>query len=134
MKPQCLRGHLFTPENTRIYRGKRCCRACHRWHRARTRPERLDLRGRLLAQSIPEPNSGCWLWLGNLAKTGYGTVGIGRRSLGAKRTAYAHRASYEVFVKKIPAGLQIDHLCHLEPVTAAENTRRALAARPEVQT
>lgn len=29
-KPQCKHGHLFTPENTRIYRGERKCRACAR--------------------------------------------------------------------------------------------------------
>lgn len=26
----CKRGHEFTEENTRLYRGKRCCRACAR--------------------------------------------------------------------------------------------------------
>jgi HNH endonuclease len=29
-KTHCINGHEFTPENTRIYRGWRCCRACHR--------------------------------------------------------------------------------------------------------
>ena len=32
---KCKMGHEFTEENTRIYRGKRCCRACARqnYHR-----------------------------------------------------------------------------------------------------
>lgn len=29
-KTHCKRGHEFTSENTRIYRGSRHCRACHR--------------------------------------------------------------------------------------------------------
>jgi hypothetical protein len=28
----CKRGHEFTPENTRVSRGQRACRACHRMH------------------------------------------------------------------------------------------------------
>lgn len=31
-KTHCIRGHEFTPENTRVYRGRRSCRACHRQH------------------------------------------------------------------------------------------------------
>ncbi len=34
----------------------------------RTLPERLD------ALSMPEPNSGCRLWLGSVNATGYGLV------------------------------------------------------------
>nr|WP_279218384.1 NUMOD4 motif-containing HNH endonuclease [Rhodococcus erythropolis] len=29
-KTHCLRGHAFTEENTYLYRGNRCCRACKR--------------------------------------------------------------------------------------------------------
>lgn len=27
-KTHCVRGHPYTPENTSMYRGQRCCRAC----------------------------------------------------------------------------------------------------------
>lgn len=46
----------------------------------------------------------------------------------------AHRVAYELVVGPIPEGLEIDHLCrtrscvrpdHLDPVTHAENCRRA---------
>jgi len=70
----------------------------------------------------------CWLWIGYIDSKGYGGLG-GRR---------AHRIAYELLVGPIPHGLQLDHLCrvtscinprHLEPVTNAENARRARAAR-----
>ncbi len=86
-------------------------------------------------RAIPEPNSGCWLWIGNVdPSTGYGRFGHLNES--------AHRASYEMHVRPIPEGLQIDHLCrvrccvnpkHLEPVTREENLRRGLGVGPAVR-
>lgn len=73
----------------------------------------------------------CWIWTGACADNGYGVFNIGGRNRGA------HRVSYELGVGPIPAGLTIDHLCvvrfcvntsHLEPVTQAENSRRAAAS------
>lgn len=72
----------------------------------------------------------CWIWLAYRNEKGYGVFGLGGKS----RTTSAHRWAYEHFVAPIDTGLTIDHLCrntscvnpaHLEPVTAAENTRRA---------
>lgn len=79
-------------------------------------------------------DDGCWLWTGKLNNSGYGSFGVGARGTGVRG---AHRWSYEYHVGPIPKGLQIDHLCrvrncvnpgHLEPVTAAENNRRAHAS------
>lgn len=78
----------------------------------------------IMDRSIPEPNSGCWLWLGCINKHGYGSYG---RYL-------AHRISYEA--NEIPAGLTIDHLCrvrccvnpdHLEAVTHKVNVLRGVS-------
>jgi len=45
----------------------------------------------------------CWLWTGHVDKIGYG-----RHS-----ASYAHRYSFELHTgKPIPAGRQIDHMCH----------------------
>ena len=60
-------------------------------------------------RSIPEPNSGCWLWemstKGNTLPTMYGnTWYMGRR-------IRAHRASYIAFVGPIPNGLHVCHKC-----------------------
>lgn len=78
---------------------------------------------------------GCWLWTGEVAKTGYGVVrrDTRRRDLGRMG---AHRYFYEAIIGPIPDGLELDHLCrvpacvnpdHLEPVTHAENMRRSLS-------
>lgn len=80
----------------------------------------------LLDRSIPEPNSGCWLWMWAVDGNGYGAI----------CSQLAHRLSYGAFVGPIPPELTIDHKCcvnscinpdHLEPVTRAENTRRQMA-------
>ena len=90
------------------------------------------LRDRIEALSMPEPNCGCWLWLGHLKRNGYGTLGV--KSNGAWRTDHAHRASYEAFIGTVPEGADIDHKCrnrgcvnpqHLEPVTRSANLRRS---------
>lgn len=78
---------------------------------------------------IPEPNTGCWLWIGCLIRTGYGHF---RKD--SKTLILAHRFSYETHVGPIPEGLDLDHLCrvrscvnpeHLEPVTRKENVHRS---------
>lgn len=53
-----------------------------------------DLR-RFESKYIPEPNTGCWLWLDYLYPNGYGHFRRGRKMMGA------HRAAYELFVGEI---------------------------------
>ena len=76
-------------------------------------------------------SDGCWIWTSTITKKGYGRFWFGARS------HRAHRFMYELLVGPIPDGLVLDHLCcetrcvnpaHLEPVTAAENSRRAAAS------
>lgn len=95
---------------------------------------RVTVAERLERLSIPEPNSGCTLWLGSLDAGGYGKV----KGVDTQAPQMAHRVAYETFVGPIPEGLQIDHLCrnracinpqHLEPVTPLVNMQRSLAVR-----
>ena len=81
----------------------------------------------------PEPNTGCWLWLGAMNASGHGA-----RFPGPGEEKMAHREMYRRRVGPIPVGLVLDHLCrnpgcvnpsHLEPVTPRENTLRGLRGR-----
>ncbi|VXA93399.1 HNH endonuclease signature motif containing protein [Citricoccus sp. K5] len=77
----------------------------------------------------------CWIWTGPVNDNGYGVISTGGRE---GRLLRVHRLAYELLVGPIPEGLHIDHVrnkgcasrrCvnpdHLEPVTQAENNRRA---------
>jgi len=88
---------------------------------------------RFLEKVIPEPNSGCWIWLGTVQKNGYA-----RTAFGSRNSGLAHKWSYLNFVGAVPAGLELDHRCrvrccvnpkHLEAITHLENMRRGAAAR-----
>lgn len=93
---------------------------------------------------IPEPNSGCWLWIGAVIKSGrkgvYGVLGKERE----ERLAFggsndlAHRVSYKLHKGALQDSEEIDHTCvntycvnpdHLEIVTREENVRRAYFRR-----
>jgi hypothetical protein len=85
---------------------------------------------RFTEKFIPEPMSGCWIWLACLASNGYGRFGVGT----AKHIP-AHRFSFEHKHGPVPPGLELDHECrvkacvnpdHVAPVTHAENMARAV--------
>jgi hypothetical protein len=87
-----------------------------------------SLRQRIESKFIPEPNSGCFLWLGYLNDKGYAKIRIGNQ------LQFVHRVYYEMERGPIPAGTVTDHLCkvkccvnpaHLEMVTSQVNGQRA---------
>lgn len=72
-------------------------------------------------------STGCVGWMGAKIPSGYGTIWFNGR------TVKVHRVAYLLAHGNLPA-LPLDHLCrnkgctnpnHLEPVSVAENTRRA---------
>jgi hypothetical protein len=86
---------------------------------------------RFEAKFIPEPMSGCWLWIGATDENGYGRFGDWQD--GRTRMFLPHRISYELHVGPIPDGLVLDHLCrtpscvnpdHLDPVRQRVNVLR----------
>lgn len=124
-KEACPNGHPYG----RGWAGRRICNACRRERRAR---ERRSLSEYLWAR-IERDASGCWLWAGSIASTGYGTGSFRGRGF------LAHREVYALILGEMPPEtLVLDHLCrvrscvnpaHLEPVTIAENVRRGAEAR-----
>lgn len=89
---------------------------------------------RILDKAIPEPNSGCWLWMGALCnpRYGYGHVTLNGRN------ETVHRAVWMLSRGPISPGMEIDHGCknpycvnidHLELVTKAENLARRSKTR-----
>jgi hypothetical protein len=65
------------------------------------------LQERFNAKYVPEPNSGCWLWLGALMPNGYGRFEMHRFD------EYAHRASWILHRGAITDGLYVLHKCDI---------------------
>jgi len=68
------------------------------------------LEERFEAKVMPEPNSGCWLWVGSWNQDGYGGIAVPGR--GHER---AHRVSWEIAHGSIPLGLMVLHSCDTPP-------------------
>lgn len=87
---------------------------------------------RLLDKTTFNTRTGCWEWTASRTPGGYGAF----NAPGVARNA--HRALYVLMVGPIPKDRHLDHICrnrrcvnpdHLEPVTQAENNRRAAAVK-----
>lgn len=81
----------------------------------------------LWERALPEPNTGCWLWLGYIDRGGYGRISWSGRNVGS------HQIAYGLHHGTVPTGLEVDHLCrvrscvnpkHLEAVPRRVNVLR----------
>ena len=96
------------------------------WYKHPSLPFDLDW---LYRWAMPEPNSGCMLWLGGLNDGGYGTVHLFGRKMNA------HRAAFWLANGREAVGLDVDHNCrvrccvnpaHLEAVPHRVNIIRGI--------
>lgn len=70
-----------------------------------TGPKPRDPREIFDALYIPEPNSGCWLWLGTFNGAGYGMIAV------RKTQERAHRFALQIATAESGRGLSACHHC-----------------------
>lgn len=54
---------------------------------------------------------GCWTWLGTKTCGGYGKIHVSGEARQSRRSAWAHRVSWELANGPIPGGLFVCHQC-----------------------
>jgi len=65
-----------------------------------------SIEDRLFSRMMPEPNSGCWLWIGGTNQQGYGQITV------RGHTVRTHRLVWELSRREtVPAGLDVLHTC-----------------------
>ena len=67
--------------------------------------KRIPLSSKIAENSLRIPESGCWIWMSTIEKSGYGRVCAG------KKPFFAHRVSYELKYGEIPQGMMALHHC-----------------------
>lgn len=77
--------------------------------------------GYIESRSTKEPNSGCWLWLGQVSNRGYGIFRTSKRS----KWNFAHRVAYMAAHGSVAPGLDVAHVCH---VRSCVNPQHLVAA------
>jgi hypothetical protein len=102
-----------------------------------------SVQARFEEQHVEDPETGCWLWLGNMDAYGHGRLRV-MGADGKPRRAQAHRVSWQMFNGMIPPGLFViqivctdaacvnpDHLCLAtrSTVTLLANARRRASRR-----
>lgn len=61
---------------------------------------------RFWSKAIPEPMSGCWLWMGYISANGYGSF-----TTSTDTPEWAHRAAWRLTHGSVPEGIWVLHKC-----------------------
>ncbi len=69
----------------------------------------MTLQDRFEKFIMADPNSGCWLWTGSVLPPP--ALPYGRFQLSKRKSAQAHRVSFELYRGQIPPGLCVLHKC-----------------------
>jgi hypothetical protein len=133
---RCACGTTKLVINTRLttHRSKQCstCAVARRKYANNVIPR--PPHERVLAR-LKKRKNGCWT-VPSTCPAGYAQVGY--RQNGRPKIRYSHIIMWEHENGPVPKGFELDHLCmikncvnpeHLEPVSHAENMRRAHEAR-----
>lgn len=105
---QCDCGVLATVTHNSLMKG--CTRSCGCLRREMLRRERGGpVAQRFEKYVMPEPNSGCHIWIGNRPDGRYGRFWVAGNGL------LAHRAAWQLFRGPIPDGLAVLHRCDNPP-------------------
>jgi hypothetical protein len=67
-----------------------------------------------------EKTEGCWNWTAHRDTHGYGRFGLGGRQDGV---VFAHRYAWSLENGPIPAGVDLDHICHNHACVRPEHLR-----------
>jgi hypothetical protein len=68
------------------------------------------MKNSLLMHIVRNPDTGCWIWNGQISNSGYGRLML-RDSRGGTSMQSAHQASYTAFVGEVPDGMLVRQTC-----------------------
>lgn len=71
----------------------------------------VSLRQRFDDKWMPEPNSGCWLWLGAIQGIAEKPTDVRPRMWDGKKSEYAYRVAWSIYRGPIPRDLELRHTC-----------------------
>ena len=101
----------------------------------------MSVRDRLEKYTMPEPNTGCWLWVGACSADGYPRLTVGSLTDKTKKSVRVNRLVC-VMAHGLPDGMHALHKCdnpicvnpdHIYPGTAKQNTEDCITRMRRTQ-